>query len=59
MALGMALQCIVVVVSLLGVSLAQDSCYAFNANPYLNFASKTAYTYAYNKKGIDAVPGHT
>lgn len=59
MAQAMALRCIVVVISLLGVAVAQDSCYAFNANPYLNFASKTAYDHAYNKRGIDAVPGHT
>ncbi|XP_054282249.1 multiple inositol polyphosphate phosphatase 1-like [Macrosteles quadrilineatus] len=34
----------------------QETCYADNPNPYLNFGTKTAYEHAYNKKGIQAVP---
>lgn len=35
----------------------EASCYADNANPYLYFATKTAYEHAYNKKRIVNVPG--
>lgn len=58
MSLAKVLCCVVVVASLLGVTSAQDSCYAFNTNPYLNFGTKTAYEYAHNKKGIAPVPGN-
>uniref|UniRef100_A0A1B6GTD8 Multiple inositol polyphosphate phosphatase 1 n=2 Tax=Cuerna arida TaxID=1464854 RepID=A0A1B6GTD8_9HEMI len=45
-----------VCLAILSTGQAQDSCYADNSNPYLNFATKTAYEHAYNKRGISAVP---